>query len=128
MADTGYGITLAGATTTTFFAEIIGVTLPDQVREAIDTSHTATTSGRKTFIPSDLIDGGELEVEINFNPATTPPIAAAAEVWTITFGDSGTATWAFSGFFTSYSGACPIEDRCTATCRLKISGPITITP
>lgn len=128
MADTGYGITLAGATTTTFFAEIIGVTLNDQTRERIDTSHTGTTSGRKTYIPSDLIDGGELEVEINFNPATTIPIAAAAEVWTLTFGDSGQCTWAFTGFITSASGECPLEDRCTATIRLAVSGPITVTP
>jgi hypothetical protein len=128
MADTGYGITLSGATTTGFFAEIIGVTLPDQTRERIDTSHTSTTSGRKTYIPSDLIDGGELEVEINFNPATTIPIAAVPEVWTLTFGDSGTCTWAFTGFITGASGVAPLEDRMTATIRMAISGVITVTP
>ena len=128
MADTGYGITLAGATTTNFFAEIIGVTLPDQTREKIDTSHTATASGRKTYIPSDLIDGGELEVEINFNPATTIPVAAAAETWTLTFGDTGATTWAFSGFIISAGGEAPLEDRMTATITLAISGPITVTP
>jgi hypothetical protein len=126
MADTGYGITITGSSG--FMAEIIGVTLNEQVRERIDTSHTATTSGRKTFIPSDLIDGGELEVQLNFNPATTVPIGAAAETWTVTFGDSGTCTWAFSGFMTSFGGECPLEDRCTATARLAVSGVITVTP
>jgi hypothetical protein len=128
MADTGYGILLNGATSTGFFAEIIGVTLNDQTREKIDTSHTATTSGRKTYIPSDLIDGGDLEVEINFNPATTIPIGAAPEVWTLTFGDSGTCTWAFTGFITSAGGECPLEDRMTATITLAVSGVITVTP
>lgn len=122
--DTGYGITITFSSG--FFAQIIGVTPPGSSREAIDTSHTETTGGDMTFIPSDLIDNGELQVELNFNPGTTPPIDSAAETVTITFA-SGT-TWAFTGFMTNYEPDAPIDDRMTASCTVKVSGAITITP
>jgi hypothetical protein len=122
-ADTGFGITIAFDSG--FLAEIIDVTPPAVSREAIDTSHTATTNGKMTFMPSDLIDGGELQVEIHFVPSEVPPISSAAETVTITFG-SGT-TWAFSGFLTNYEPAAPIDDRMTATVTIKVSGAITIT-
>jgi hypothetical protein len=123
MAATGYGITISFASG--FLAEIIDTTPPEMSREAIDTSHTATTDGAMTFIPSDLIDYGECTVELNFAEGTTPPIDDPAEAVTITFASG--ATWAFSGFLTGYAPAAPIDDRMTATATIKVSGAITIT-
>lgn len=123
MADTFFGGSISFASG--FLAQILSVTLPEQVREAIDTTHATTTSGKMTFIPSDLIDGGELQVELNFSETTSPPIGSAAETVTITFA-SGT-TWAFTGFLTNYGGEAPIDDRMTASATIKVSGAITIT-
>lgn len=122
MASTGYGITITFDSG--FLAEIIDVTPNEMSREAIDTTHTATTNGAMTFIPSDLIDYGELQCEINFAEGTAPPIDDAAESVVITFA-SGT-TWTFTGFMTNYAPAAPIDDRMTASVTIKASGAITI--
>ena len=130
MAYTGFGITITFDTG--FLAEIIDVTLPESARESIDTSHTATTDGMMTFIPSDLIDNGDLEVELNFDEDASPPIDSDPETVTITFplrtGNTTAATWAFTGFMTNYAPAAPIDDRMTATATIKVTGAITITP
>jgi len=122
MADTFFGGSVSFDSG--FLAEIISGTLPEQVRESIDTSHAGTTGGKMTFIPSDLIDGGELQVELNFDETASPPIDQAAESTVLTFA-SGT-TWTFSGFMTNYGGELPIDDRMTASATIKVSGGITI--
>lgn len=124
VTDTGFGITVTFANG--FLAEIIDCTPPEESREAVDTSHSTTPQGRKTFIPSDLIDDGELQVTIAFHPDKAVPIDQPAEQTTINF-PSGT-TWAFEGFMTNHAPAAPIDDRMTADVTIKASGPITITP
>lgn len=121
MADSGFGTTITFSSG--FFAEIISVDGPDLTREAIESTHMGTTSGLKTFIPSDLIDNGNLSVEMAYVPATAPPIASAAETVTVTYPDSSTA--AFSGFMTTFSPSIPIDDRMTASAEIKVSGAIT---
>ena len=121
MADSGFGTTITFSSG--FCAEIISGDGPDLSREPIDTTHMGTTSGRMTFIPSDLIDGGTLSVEMAYVPATAPPIASAAETVTVTSPDSSTC--AFSGFMTSFSPSIPIDDRMTASTEIKVSGAIT---
>lgn len=122
MASTGYGITVTFASG--FLAEITGTTPNEITRESIDTTHTTTADGAMTFIPSDLIDYGELSVELNFDEGQTPPIDSAPESVVINF-PSGT-TWTFTGFLTSYSAEAPIDDRMTATATIKATGKITI--
>lgn len=127
MADetsTGFGITIDFASG--FCAEIIDTTPPERSREAIDTSHTQTPGGHMTFIPSKLIDNGELQIEIAFHPDTPVPIDQDPEPVTINF-PSGTK-WDFSGFMTNDAPAAPIDDRMTRSVTLKVSGPIVITP
>lgn len=122
MADTGFGITVSFASG--FLAEIIDTTPPSITRDEIETSHTTTPDGAKTFMMSDLIDYGELSVELNFDETEEPPIDQPFEAVVITFGSG--ATWSFSGALKEYSPAAPIDDRMTATAVLKVSGKITI--
>lgn len=116
-----------------FFAQIVELGWSGLTREAIDTSHQALTAaqlGNKTFIGSKFVDPGELSVTLNFNPDTTVPMqgATAAETVTVAIGDSSTqASWAASGFMTSFEWTGPLEDRMTATCTIKLSGAITKT-
>lgn len=129
MADSGFGVTITFSSS--FFAEILSVDPPSMSRAAIDTTHSGTSGGKATFIPSDIIDMGECNVEIAFNPSTDPPIDAVLETVTITFpissGGMTAATWAFSGFMTNYTPTVPIDDRMTARCTLKVTGDITVT-
>lgn len=127
--DSGFGVTITFDSG--FFAEITNVTTPDMNRDPIETTHSTTTGGKRTFIPSDLVDHGQFNVDLNFDPDDEPPIDSAAETVTITFptpvGGSSGATWQFTGFMTNYGGAVPIDDRMTASATVKVSGDITYT-
>ena len=117
---TGLAVTFASG----FLAEIIDGTPPEATRESVDTTHMLTTTAR-TFTPSDLIDWGEASFDIAFDPGERPPIDQVAETITLTFRDG--ETWEFTGFMTGFAPANPLEERCTATCRIKVSGDVTVT-
>ena len=129
MADSGFGVTVTFSST--FLAEITSLSWTGISRAAIDTTHSGTSSGAATFIPSDIEDYGELQVELLFKPNDTPPIASAAETVTVTFpvptGSTNGATWAASGFLTGFEVGVPIDDRMTATATIKFSGVVTFT-
>lgn len=117
-----------------FFAQIIDWDWDGIERKAIDTSHQGLSLagtgkfGNMTRIPSKLNSPGTLTVNLSFNPDTLPPIESAAETVTLTIGDSSTrATWAGSGFMTSYKATGPLEDRMTATAVITFSGNVTRT-
>ena len=130
MADEGFGTTITFQTG--FFAEIMSVGWDGLERGDIETSHMTTSSGWRTFQPSDLKNPGELTVEISFDPDEAPPITAAAETVTVTFpiptGGNTAATWACSGYMKSMSNAVPFDGKMTATCVIKFSGVPTFTP
>ena len=119
-----------------FFAEILNVEWSGISRAAVETSHFGSSGGATfgdgDFVPGDVVNPGELSVEINWDPDTTPPIGEVAETLTLTFrqasGESAGTKWAASGFMTEFEGVCPYEDRMTATCTIKFSGGVTITP
>lgn len=121
-----------------FFAMITDVNWSGISRGAIETTHSGTTptdgSVWRTFQPSDLIDAGELQVTLQFEKNTTPPYDGSAETCTVTFptapGESSAATWSATAFMTDFSfSAPPLDDSVMeATCTLKFTGAITITP
>jgi len=124
MADVGTGTTIAFATSS-FTAEVMNLNGNDMTRPDIDTSHMGTT-GYKTYIPGKLLEGGAIEMEINFDPDATPPLSGAAETITITFPlPSGQATPAdveFSGYINSWSWSDPMEEKMTADVTVKVDG------
>jgi len=122
---TGATITFASG----FLAEILDITWSGIERISIDKSHMGSTNA-KEFMPGDLFDPGELEVELLFAAETTPPFNSAPEAITVTLpseGTGGTSTWAAQGFMTGFEFNAPLEDRQTATATIKISGAITVT-
>ena len=108
MALTGNGTTIAFGTSS-FSANVYSIGGSTQTREALETTYLGT-SGFKEFIPDALVDGGEAEIEFEWNPSfgTFPPISGAAETITITFpllsGETTNATLAGTGFLTSSTG------------------------
>lgn len=129
MADSGFGVAITFSSS--FCAAITNVKWSGMSRKAIDTTNSATSAGAATFIPSDIEDYGELQVELLFNPNDTPPVASAAETVTVTFpvpsGSTNGATWAATGFLTNFECDVPIDDRMTATATIKFSGVVTFT-
>ena len=122
--DIGTGTTIAFSSG--FFAEILDVSGPSAARESVQVSHMGTTNAH-VFTPTDLVDWGELTVEIGFDPGTKPPMNGAAETVTITFPNSGASTWAFSGFMTAFEPSVPLEDRMTGSATIKVTGDVTVT-
>lgn len=130
MASLGFGtaITFSGG----FCAEITDVKIGGLSREAVDVTNFGSAGGFKEFIPSTLIDSGELEVELIYDTNTEPPITGAVETVTVTFplksGESTGATIACDGFLTDTEEAVPIDDKMSQSVTIKFSGQRTYTP
>ncbi len=129
ISDEGTGVVMTFGTSA-FAAYLASVDGPSMSREAIQTSHMGTTLNH-IFMPADLVDRGEINVEFHFDPSLTPPIAGAAETVTIRWptpaGLTNGATWVSSCFMTGYTPGAQIGELMTASATLKVSGAITIT-
>ena len=133
MADIGTGSSFVFGTTAIALAftsiEASGVT-----RESIDVSDLSTT-GAKAFIAAKLYDAGELTFEglmdPNLGDALVIKVGAVAETMTVTFpipsGGAAGATFAASGFLTSFEWGVPMEEEMTFSMTLKPTGAITFT-
>lgn len=94
--------------TSTVTADLVSLTMPEQVKEALDTTHLGTTNA-KTSKPGKLKDPGQWEAEFDLDPDEARLIdVAAAETITVTFplepGQSTGAQVAFSGYVVSEGG------------------------
>jgi len=130
MAVLGTGASIVFATSSgegSWAAEIVEMTGPGGSREAVNVSHLGTTSAHE-FTPGDLVDWGELTLEVAFHPEDRPAMHGALETITITFPNSQASTWAFSGFMTGFEPGTPLEDKMTASITIKVSGVVTVTP
>ena len=101
MADTGNSATIAFATTA-FTASWTEFDLGNETLDALESSHLATTN-YKTFVPSDLKDGGTITGTFFWDQSfSTFPSTGTAETVTVTFplksGESTAATFAATGF------------------------------
>ena len=109
-----------------FFAEVLDIRPCSAAREAVNVSHMGTTDAHE-FKPVDLVDWGEVTVELGLFPGTAPPIDDSPETITITFPDSASTTWVWANsFMTAFEAQVPLEDKMTATCRIKLNGKPTI--
>lgn len=120
----GTGTTITFGTSA-FSADILDVSGPNLQRGSVDLSHMGTTTAR-TFVPTDLYDGGEVTFDILFDPADAlPPINGDAETITIDpAGVGATDTLQFSGFMTGFEYGFPFEDRMTASVTVKVAGAV----
>jgi len=128
--DIGTGASIAFGTSS-FTANITSITpVSGAERPAIDTTHLGTTTAR-TFVPGDLVNWGELEVELQFDIDDRPPIDQVAETITITFPLSAlgatAATLAGTGFMTNFGAEVPLEELMSGSYTVKWSGNLTWT-
>lgn len=109
---------------------------PNLGAETLDvTSHDSAGRYRET-IPS-FLTAGEVQVDLNFMPATEATHKDAAggllnlynssmlEDFEIEFPDGTTA--AFEAYVTAFSPGAPFDDKLTASVTLTVSGPVTWT-
>ncbi len=123
MAVLGTGTTVVFGTSA-FSANLLSLTGPNEERVSVDATHMASTT--MEFIPGELVDGGDADLELEFDGAFAPPISGATETITIDYGGEGTGKkYTFSAFITAVSPTIPLEDRMTATVSLKVTGAVT---
>jgi hypothetical protein len=122
MAKDGVGTTITFGTTG-FSANIIDVAGPNQERGSIDATHLGSTD-YMDFIPAELVDGGSVDITIEYAVADNPPIDQPAETITIDPGGDGD-TVSFSGFMTNHNPSMSVGERMTATCTIKVAGTVT---
>lgn len=131
---TGFSIVFG---TSGFSADITGASRSGISRDSIPTSHAGTAApssseyGNMTFMPAALSDGGELNLDIAFDPDEEPPIDQPAETITITYAklaaDASAATEAFSGFCTNYEFSGELGGKWTGSITIKVTGNVTQT-
>lgn len=106
--DTGNTATIAFGTSS-FVGNYTRIGGTEQTREALEDTVLATTS-RKSYCPDDLVEPGEFECELLWNPSYSvfPPISGAVETITITYpvkaGQSAGGTLAGTGFLIAAKG------------------------
>jgi hypothetical protein len=126
---TGLGTTLTFGTTTTYTPKKVSISGPSISRDPLETSHFGTTGGAKTKTADDLYDGGEVQVDVFWDPLDGyPPVTAVPEVITITHNDSGTATEVFTGFVSGFDKSVGLGELMKATLTIAVCTAITFTP
>jgi hypothetical protein len=131
-ADIITGVTIAFGTSSCV-AEVTAFKPPGASRGWVDSTHMGTTVAR-TKIAKDLIEWGECEFMINFNPDTDPGVALAVSSETITvtfFGpdDAGGATWVWTGFMDDYDPQeAEVDGLMTGRVKVAVNGDVAVTP
>jgi hypothetical protein len=124
----GTAVDGTGATVTfgasTFAAQLIDVSADGRARDALKSTHMGTT-GSHTYIPADLVEGGEFSMTYYFNctDATGTLLAAAAETVTIAWNTG--VSWAASCFCIDIGASAKIGETMQQTVKLKVAGAIT---
>lgn len=96
----------------------------NEARDDIETSHLGTTGDYKTYIPTDLVEGGEFSADIEWNGTEDLPTVDPLEIITIDWAGSG-KTWAFNGYQKGASPTAVVGEKMSVSIVIKVAGPIT---
>lgn len=120
----GYGIKIT--TSDGFWGYITNVSRDGLKRNIMDMTHAESPDNRMEFDPSDLVDEGELTVQMLWDEDKEPPIDGPKGAVTIEYplrrNKATRCTLAGDGFLHDFSEAVPIDDKMTATGKIKMSG------
>lgn len=126
LTDIGTGTSIVFVSSA-FEAEVLAIDWSGIARGVVDSSHLLTVEWR-TFIPTDLVDPGEIQMEIAFDPSDEPPLHEDVERIRVTFpvpsGLVTPATWQGDGFMSGFEFNVPLEEKMTGTGTLKMTGEI----
>jgi len=135
---TFYGASVAFTAATTLTGNIKSVKWSGLSRKEVDTTHLLSTNGMMTYIPGDMIEGGDVEIEAQYSTQLDYQallIANRCDTVTITFPKRGTtcggalagtaATIAFVAAILSAEPDFSNDNLLTIKFKLKISGSIT---
>lgn len=118
----------------TTFTDVADVTKIDVLAIKADTTDVSShdSTGQWREFTGSMKDGGELSMELNYDPAVHGTILAQIGGTPIkhkvTLTDAGAAVVAFDGIITGLKAQAPYDDKLSATVTVKVSGAPTITP
>lgn len=136
MARTGGHTCTIGITGETAIAQVLNIGGPSISRETIDTTDADATDDWRTFIAS-YIDGGEISLEINYDPDNATHKYAdhgilfgfsrtSVENYTLTFSDATPTIWTFDGLITGFEVSMPHDGVLTASVTIKVMGKVAL--
>jgi hypothetical protein len=122
--DLGNGTTLVLASTS-LSAEKLNVSGSSNFAvDKIPSTHLGTTTA-KTYVPGDLYDGGEFNMEIHWLGDVAPTThVRIIQTITIDWGGSG-KTWAFTGYIDEWTPTASLHEKMTAAVKITVAGAIT---
>lgn len=130
--DVGTGASITFGTSS-WVGQILAINQGDKGKGIIDTTVLGTTGGSRTKRQTDLIDEGEVTLEIAFDPDVPPVITVAATGETVTItcpvptSKATGATYAGKGALNSFSFGIPLEDKMTGSATMTWLGKVTQT-
>lgn len=119
------------ASSFTEIGEVTNISLLDISVDTIDGSSHDSPGQWREFVAG-MKDGGELSMDVNYDPALHDEIYAevggAVKGHRFTLPDAGAATVEFDAIVTGFSAEAPYDDKLSASITLKVTGAVTITP
>lgn len=114
----------------TAIANCTSIEGPGLEREEIDVTAHDTTGNYMEFVPG-LVDPGEVEIEVNYDPAVHDVLVADFDDteprnWQLVFPDPAATTWSFSAFLSAFSPEAPVDDKLAASMTFKVTGKPTL--
>ena len=123
----------------TSIAQVLSISGPSLSRETIDTTDADSTNDWRTFIAS-YIDGGEITLEINYDPDTAThettagiledfgdAIETTPTKYQLEFPTSPVTNFQFSASVTGFETSAPHDGVLTASVTYKVMGAVTLT-
>ena len=120
----------AGPETFTSIANVTDITPPGLERETLDVTSHGSPDAWREFIGG-LKDGGEVEIEVNYDPREHDALVADFEddaprnykiLWPKALG-----SWAFAAVLKNFEPEAPHDDKLAASLTFKVSGKPEIT-
>ena len=122
----GTTISLGG----TDVGQVFGIAGPSTQAETVDVTDHDTTTLYREFLGS-LIDGGEVTLEIHYDPMLASHRAARAildsgleTAVVLTFTDTASTQATFQALVTQAEPNAPVDDKLSMTLGLKVSGAV----
>ena len=108
------------------FAEVISIKLPTLESGKVDVTHMTSVDYRE-YLTKELLDVGEMEVEMNFDPDVDPATyTGGGHSYSIIFPNG--AVWSWTGGLTKYDATIPLEDKMTVTVAISVETGFSVAP
>jgi len=124
---------LRGAVEIANVKDISGPELTQDIEDV--TSHDSTGAWREKI--GTLLDGGEITLELVFDPNTATHkyasggllydfVSRAKNAYSLVLPSTPAVTWTFNALVTKFSPKHPVDGALTASATLTITGPVTL--